>query len=32
MKAVGLGAAPGKLLEEMREIKSLDVLLPTRDK
>jgi hypothetical protein len=24
MKAVGLGAAPGKLLEEMREIKSLD--------
>ena len=32
MKASGLGTAPRKLLEEMREIKSLDVLLPTRDK
>jgi transposase len=32
MKAAGLGTAPRKLLEEMREIKSLDVLLPTRDK
>jgi len=30
MKASGLGTAPRKLLEEMREIKSLDVLLPTR--
>jgi transposase len=32
MKASGLGTAPRKLLEEMREIKSLDVLLPTKDK
>ena len=32
MKASGLGTAPRKLLEEMREIKSLDVLLPTREK
>jgi hypothetical protein len=32
MKASGLGTAPRKLLEEMREIKSLDVLLPTRGK
>ena len=32
MKASGLGAAPRKLLEEMREIKSLDVILPTREK
>jgi len=32
MKASGLGTAPRKLLEEMKEIKSLDVLLPTRDK
>ena len=32
MKASGLGTAPRKLLEEMREINSLDVLLPTRDK
>jgi transposase len=32
MKASGLGTAPRKLLEEMREIKSLDVLLPMRDK
>jgi len=32
MKASGLGTAPRKLLEEMREIKSLDVLLPARDK
>ena len=30
MKASGLGTAPRKLLEEMKEIKSLDVLLPTR--
>lgn len=32
MKASGLGTAPRKLLEEMREIKSLDVLLPAREK
>jgi len=32
MKASGLGTAPRKLLEEMREIKSLDVILPARDK
>jgi transposase len=32
MKTSGLGTAPRKLLEEMREIKSIDVLLPTRDK
>jgi len=32
MKASGLGTAPRKLLEEMKEIKFLDVLLPTRDK
>ncbi len=32
MKASGLGTAPRKLLEELRALKSLDVLLPTRDK
>ncbi len=32
MKASGLGTAPRKLIEEMREVKSLDVLLPSRDK
>jgi len=32
MKASGLGTAPRKLIEEMREIRSLDVVLPTRDK
>lgn len=32
MKASGLGSAPRKLLEELRELKSLDVLLPTREK
>lgn len=32
MSGCGLGTAPRKLLEEMREIRSLDVLLPTRDK
>ena len=32
MTVCGLGNAPHKLLEEMREVKSLDVLLPTRDK
>lgn len=31
MSASGLGTAPRKLLEEMREIRSMDVLLPTRD-
>lgn len=32
MKASGLGTTPRKLLEELRELKSLDVLLPTREK
>ena len=32
MKASGLGSAPRKLIEELRELKSLDVLLPARDK
>ena len=32
MKASGLGTAPRKLLEEMKEVKSLDVLLPAKDK
>lgn len=32
MSASGLGAAPRKLLEELHEIRSLDVLLPTREK
>jgi len=32
MKASRLGTAPRKLLEELRELKSLDVLLPTREK
>jgi hypothetical protein len=32
MKASGLGTAPRKLLDKMKEIKSLDVLLPTRGK
>jgi transposase len=32
MSSCGLGTAPRKLLEELREIHSLDVLLPTRDK
>jgi len=32
MKASGLGTAPRKLLEELREIKSLNMLLPTREK
>ena len=32
MKASGLGTAPGKLMEELREVRSLDVLLPARDK
>lgn len=32
MSTCGLGAAPRKLLEEMREIRSMDVLLPMREK
>lgn len=32
MKSSGLGTAPRKLMEELRELKSLDVLLPTREK
>jgi transposase len=32
MKVCGLGTAPRKLLEELRELRSLDVLLPTREK
>jgi transposase len=32
MSACGLGTAPRRLLAEMREIRSLDVLLPTREK
>jgi len=31
MKASGLGTAPRKLIEEIREVKSLDVLLPAKD-
>jgi len=32
MKGSGLGGAPRKLLEEMKGLKSLDVLLPAKDK
>ncbi len=32
MKSKGLGTAPRKLLEELKEIKSMDILLPARDK
>ena len=32
MKGSGLGTAPRKLLEEMRELKSLDVILPAKEK
>ncbi len=32
MKASGLGTAPRKLLEELRDLKSLDVLLPARER
>lgn len=32
MKASGLGTAPRKFIEEMRELKSLDVLLSAKDK
>lgn len=31
MSCTGIGSAPRKLLEELREVKSLDVLLPTRE-
>lgn len=31
MECSGLGTAPRKLLKELREIKSLDILLPSRD-
>jgi len=31
MSASGLGSAPRKLLDELREIRSLDVLLPTKE-
>ena len=29
MKASGVGTAPRKLLEEMKEVRSIDVILPT---
>lgn len=32
MSCCGLGSAPRKLLEELRQIRSLDVLLPSKDK
>ncbi len=32
MKSSGLGTAPRKLIEEMREVRSLDVVLPAREK
>lgn len=32
MESSGLGTAPRKLLEELREIRSLDVMLPAKDK
>jgi transposase len=32
MKTAGLGTAPRKLIEEMGEVRSLDVLLPAKDK
>lgn len=32
MLACGLGTAPRKLLEEMKEIRSMDILLPAREK
>jgi transposase len=32
MECAGLGTAPRKLLEEMREIRAVDVTLPARDK
>jgi transposase len=32
MECAGLGSAPRKLVEEMREIRAVDVMLPARDK
>jgi transposase len=32
MKVSGLGTAPRKFIEEIREVKSLDVVLPAKDK
>ncbi len=32
MKASGIGTAPRKLIEEIKEVRSLDVVLPARDK
>jgi transposase len=32
MKASGLGTAPRKFIEEIRQVRSLDVVLPARDK
>ncbi len=32
MSGCGLGTAPRKLIEELKELRSLDILLPTRDK
>jgi hypothetical protein len=32
MEYAGLGTAPRKLLEEMREIKIVDIVLPARDR
>ena len=32
MECAGLGTAPRNLVEEMREIRSMDVVLPTKDK
>jgi hypothetical protein len=32
MKTSGLGTAPRKLIEEMREVRSLDVVLPAKNK
>ncbi len=32
MTASGLGASPAKLLEEFREIRSMDVVLPVKDR
>lgn len=32
MMASGIGTAPRKLIEELREVRSLDVLLPAKDK
>lgn len=32
MECAGLGTAPRKLVEELREIRSLDIVLPAKDK